>query len=89
MMKESFLKNQEGVLSGGKVFLVLAVFLAASWIVRDLATGRDLTGDHAAVLAALLVIGLVNRLSSRGHFKLELGRDGAKIESHPGNNNAE
>ena len=77
----SLFQNDEGRLSGAKSVLWLACGLCVAWLVRDLLTGRDLSETHAALLAALLVIGLINRLSARGHLKIRLGRDGAEFSS--------
>lgn len=77
------LKNREGRLSGAKTVLWLACALTVAWLLRDLLTGRDLSETHTALLGSLLAIGLVNRLSARGHLKIRLGRDGAEMESRP------
>lgn len=66
------LRNQEGQLSGAKMVLWLASLLAIAWLMRDLATGRDLTEWHTTLLSILLVVGLVNRMSARGRFRLRI-----------------
>ena len=82
------LKNDQGQVSGAKAVLLLACALAVLWLVRDLVADRELSETHAALMGALLVIGLLNRVSARGHFKISLGRDGAALEGgsrgHPG-----
>lgn len=75
------LRNDEGQVSGAKLVLLLACALALAWLVRDLATGRELAETHTAVLGILLVVGLINRMSARGRFRLRLGRDGCEVES--------
>ncbi len=75
------LRNDEGQLSGAKLVLLLACLLALAWLARDLVTGRDLAETHTAVLGIMLVVGLINRLSARGRFRLRLGRDGAEVEA--------
>lgn len=64
------LKNDEGQLSGAKLVLVLACGLALAWLLRDLVQGRELTEWHTALGGILLVVGLVNRMSARGRFRL-------------------
>ncbi len=78
------LTNEEGRLSGAKLVLLLACALAVAWLVRDLWIGRELTEWHTALLGIMLVVGLVNRLSARGRFRLRLGRDGAELEGEDG-----
>ena len=78
------LKNDQGEWSGAKAVLAVGCVLAGLWLVRDLCLGWALTDQHAALLGVLLVIGLVNRISARGHFKLRLGKDGAEIETREG-----
>lgn len=77
-------RNDEGLVSGAKTVLWLACALTVAWLLRDLLTGRDLSETHAALLGALLGLGLVNRLSARGHLKIRLGRDGAEMETRQG-----
>ena len=66
------LLNDQGKVSGAKLLLLLACALAVAWLLRDLIDGRDLTEWHTAVLGVLLVVGLVNRLSARGRFRLRV-----------------
>lgn len=73
--------NYEGRLSGAKAVLWLAFVLALAWSIRDLISNRELTETHAALLAVLLVVGLINRLSARRRFRLKLNRDGAELEA--------
>ena len=75
------LHNGQGRISGAKSVLWLACALCVAWLLRDLLTGRDLSETHAALLGSLLAIGLINRLSARGHLKIRLGRDGAEFTS--------
>ncbi len=78
------LTNGEGRLSGAKLVLLLPCALAVGWLARDLVGGRELSETHAALLGIMLVVGLVNRLSARGRFRLRLGRDGAEFEGEDG-----
>jgi len=75
------LKNDEGQLSGAKLVLLASSGVALGWLLRDLFFDRALSDGHVALMAALLVIGLLNRISARGHFKVRLGRDGAEFET--------
>ncbi|MDR2946339.1 MAG: hypothetical protein LBV79_06310 [Candidatus Adiutrix sp.] len=77
-------RNDKGRLSGAKTLLWLGWSLTVAWLLRDLLMGRDLGETHAALLGALLALGLVNRLSARGHLKVRFGRDGAEVETRPG-----
>ena len=74
------LKNNEGEVSGAKTVLLTACFLCVAWLIREIFAGRDLNEHHTALLGILLVIGLLNRISARGQFRLHLGRDGADFE---------
>lgn len=78
-------RNEEGRVSGAKLVLLTACALTVAWLVRDLLTGRELTETQAALLGMLLIIGLINRVSARGRFRLRLGRDGAEVESSGAN----
>ena len=65
-------KNDQGQISGAKLVLLLVCALASAWLLRDLVGGRDLTEWHTSLLAALLLVGLINRMSARGRFRLRL-----------------
>jgi hypothetical protein len=75
------LKNEEGQVSGAKAILLVACALAVAWLVRDLAAGREISEWHTALLGVLLLVGLVNRMSARGRFRLKLGKDGGELEA--------
>lgn len=64
------LRNDQGEISGAKLVLLLACVLALAWSARDLLTGRELTEVHGAVIGVLLLVGLVNRISARGRFRV-------------------
>lgn len=66
------IKNQEGEISGAKVVLLLACVLAVVWLIRDLVTNTSLSEWHTALLGILLIVGLVNRMSARGRFRLRI-----------------
>ena len=66
------LKNDEGQISGAKAVLLLACGLAVAWLVRDLVAGHDLSEWHTALLGVLLLVGLVNRMSARGRFRIRV-----------------
>ena len=74
------LRNEAGEISGAKLILLVACALAVAWLGRDLITDREMTEAHTALLGILLVIGLINRVSARGRFRLRLGRDGGEVE---------
>lgn len=74
-------KNEDGRVSGAKMILLTACGLTIAWLLRDLAVGRDLSEAHTVLLGMLLVVGLINRMSARGRFRLKFGRDGAEMES--------
>lgn len=78
------LKNEEGAVSGAKVVLLAPCLLAVAWLARDLCLGRELGESHVALLGVMLVVGLVNRMSARGRFRLRLGRDGGELEVNDG-----
>lgn len=73
------LRNEQGYISGAKLILFIACFLAATWLVRDLITDRELTEWHTIILSFLLTIGVANRMSAR-HIKFN--RDGAEKEDN-------
>ena len=77
---DNLIKNADGHWSGAKFVLLLACFLCIVWQVREIWVGRDLNEHHTALLGILLVIGLLNRISARGQFRVRLGRDGAEFE---------
>ena len=77
-----FLTNEQGQLLGAKVGLVLAVVLVAAWCIRDCGNGTPLTDHHVILLIGLLAVGLVNRMSARGQFRLKIGKDGGELECH-------
>lgn len=52
--------------------LILACGLAVAWLLRDLCQGRELSEWHTALASILLVVGLVNRMSARGRFRLRI-----------------
>lgn len=66
------LTNKEGQFSGAKLVLILACGLAVAWLLRDLVQGRELTEWHTVLGGILLVVGLVNRMSARGRFRLRI-----------------
>ncbi|MDR2945913.1 MAG: hypothetical protein LBV79_04110 [Candidatus Adiutrix sp.] len=66
------LKNDQGQISGAKSVLILACALAVIWLARDLWLGRELTEWHTALLGVLLLVGLVNRMSARGSFRVRI-----------------
>ena len=74
------LRNEEGAVSGAKLALLAPCALALAWLVRDLCLGRELGEPHVALLGVMLVVGLVNRMSARGRFRMRLGRDGGELE---------
>ena len=76
------LKNDQGEISGAKLVLLIACGLSVAWLLRDLVTGEGLTEWHTALLGVLLVVGLVNRMSARGSFRLKFGRDGAEVSAN-------
>jgi hypothetical protein len=75
------IKNEQGEISGAKLVLLIACGLSVAWLVRDLFSREPLSEWHAALLGVLLVVGLLNRVSARGRFRLRLGRDGAEVEA--------
>lgn len=75
--------NDEGHLSGTKLILLLSAALAATWGIRDLINGKDLSEAHVALLGILLIIGLLNRVSARGSFRLKVGPNEIEVkETH-------
>ena len=78
------LKNEEGQVSGAKLVLLTACALGALWLVRDLWLGRELTEWHTALLAVLLLVGLINRISARGRFRLRMKDYEVEVNNGPG-----
>ena len=78
------IKNDQGQISGAKLVLLLVCALASAWLLRDLVGGRDLTEWHTALFGALLLVGLLNRMSARGNFEFKFGRDGASARYSDG-----
>lgn len=80
--KRGITRNEHGEVSGSKVVLLFACFLSCLWLGRDLIFDRELADGHIVLLSILLIVGLVNRISGRGQFRIKLGKDGAEIESN-------
>lgn len=66
------LRNNQGHISGAKLVLVAACVLSLAWLARDLIVGRELTEWHTVLLGVLLVVGLINRMSARGHLRVRI-----------------
>lgn len=64
--------NNQGQFSGAKIILWLSSGLALAWSIRDLVTNRDLDEWNAGLIAMLLIISLVNRISARSNFRVRL-----------------
>ena len=75
------LKNEQNQVSGAKAVLLTACALTLAWLTRDLISGRELSETHTALLSVMLLVGLINRVSARGRFKLRLSRDGGELEA--------
>jgi len=60
-----FLTNKQGEFSGAKIVLLLACFLTAAWLLRDLINGTDINEWHSILLASLMSVGVANRITSR------------------------
>jgi len=60
-----FLTNKQGEFSGAKIVLLLACFLTAAWLLRDLINGTDINEWHSVLLASLMSVGVANRITSR------------------------
>lgn len=69
---DGLFKNNEGEYSGAKIVLMSACGLCVAWLGRDLILNNELTEWHTVLLGVLLIIGLVNRLSARGAFRLHI-----------------
>ena len=74
-------KNEQNQVSGAKGVLLAACLPPLGWLWRDLLTGRELSEAHAALMGLMLIVGLINRVSARGRFKVRLGRDGGELEA--------
>lgn len=66
------LKNEQGEISGAKLVLLIACGLSVAWLLRDLVSREPLSEWHTALLGVLLVVGLVNRMSARGRFRVRV-----------------
>jgi len=60
-----FLTNKQGEFSGAKIVLLLACFLTAAWLLRDLINGTDINEWHTLLLGSLVGVGTANRISAR------------------------
>lgn len=82
--KRGITRNDNGEVSGSKLVLLFACVFTCLWLGRDLILDRPLTEGHILLLCVLLVVGLLNRISGRGQFRVKLGKDGAEIETNGG-----
>lgn len=79
--KRGMVRNEHGEISGSKLVLLFSCILSCLWLGRDLILQQGLTEQHTILLGVLLIVGLLNRISGRGQFRIKLGRDGAEIEA--------
>lgn len=80
-MKQSPFCNELGELSGAKGVLILACVLAAAFVIRELVTGAELTEATVGLIGILLFVGLINRMSARGSFRVRVNQ--MEVESLP------
>lgn len=83
MKEDGMLSNGCGCVSGAKIILMMSCLLATAFVVRDLVLDRELTEYTTGLIGLLLLVGLVNRMSARGSFRIRVHSMEVESNNHP------